>query len=51
MNDPAFREQQWEYRYALHIAPVNECIDELREGRSRLGAVGPPIHGGDICSG
>ncbi|GGD76895.1 uracil-DNA glycosylase [Microbacterium murale] len=46
MVNPAFRQQQWDDRYAPHIAPVNEYVDELREiGRGWAPYVAP-IHGG-----
>ncbi len=43
----AFREQQWRDRYAKHIAPINNLVDELaREpGRGWLPYVAP-IYGG-----
>lgn len=46
MADPTFRAQQWADRYAPHIAPVNEYVDELREiGRGWAPYVAP-LHGG-----
>lgn len=46
MAYPEFREQQWSERYAPHIAPVNEYVDELRDvGRGWVPYVAP-IHGG-----
>lgn len=46
MADPAFRAQQWDDRYAPHIAPINHYVDELREvGRGFVPYVAP-LHGG-----
>lgn len=46
MADDEFRAQQWADRYAPHVAPVNEYVDELREiGRGWAPYVAP-IHGG-----
>ncbi|MEV7757831.1 uracil-DNA glycosylase [Microbacterium sp. NPDC089180] len=46
MADPAFRTQQWDERYAPHIAPVNRYVDELRGvGRGFVPYVAP-LHGG-----
>lgn len=46
MADAAFREQQWVDRYAPHIAPINQYVDELREqGRGWVPYVAP-LHGG-----
>lgn len=44
MADPAFRSQQWEGRYAPHIAPVNRFVDQLRE--REWAPYVAPIHGG-----
>ncbi|WP_309105161.1 hypothetical protein [Microbacterium sp.] len=41
-----FREQQWADRYAPHIAPVNEYVDELREVGRGWAPYVAPLHGG-----
>lgn len=46
MADPEFRQQQWDDRYALHIAPVNEYVDELREVGRGWAPYVAPLHGG-----
>jgi hypothetical protein len=46
MADREFREQQWADRYAPHIAPVNEYVDELREVGRGWAPYVAPIHGG-----
>lgn len=46
MADAAFREQQWNARYAPHIAPVNEYVDELREAGRGWAPYVAPLHGG-----
>ena len=47
MADLEFRRQQWEQRYAPHVAPINRWIDELRNPYDRgwLPYVAP-LHGG-----
>ncbi len=47
MADPVFRADQWENRYAEHVAPLNRLVDELRDqdGRGWLPYVAP-FHGG-----
>lgn len=46
MVDPDFRAQQWEDRYAAHIAPINRDVDDLRvQGRGWVPYVAP-LHGG-----
>ncbi|MDY0911899.1 hypothetical protein [Rathayibacter festucae] len=35
MADLDFRRQQWEQRYAPHVAPINRWIDELRNPYDR----------------
>jgi hypothetical protein len=47
MADPAFRAQQLDDRYAEHVRPVNELVDELRD-QDGLGWVPyvAPLHGG-----
>ncbi|MCJ1700796.1 uracil-DNA glycosylase [Rathayibacter festucae] len=47
MADLDFRRQQWEQRYAPHVAPINRWIDELRNPYDRgwLPYVAP-LHGG-----
>lgn len=42
----AFRKQQWEDRFAPHIAPVNEYVDELRERGRGWAPYVAPLHGG-----
>lgn len=44
MADAAFRDSQWDMRYASRIAPINEYIDSIREP-NWLPYVAP-IHGG-----
>lgn len=29
MREPGYRDQQWRDRYAAHVAPINELVDEL----------------------
>lgn len=46
MAAASFRQQQWDDRYAPHIAPINHYVDELKEaGRGWLPYVAP-LHGG-----
>lgn len=46
MADPAFREKQWADRYAPHVAPVNEYVDELRGVGRGWAPYVAPLHGG-----
>ncbi|NIZ90027.1 uracil-DNA glycosylase [Kineosporiaceae bacterium B12] len=47
MADPSFRERQFLDRYADHVRPVNQLVDELRghDGRGWMPCVAP-LHGG-----
>lgn len=42
----SFRDRQWADRYAPHIAPVNEYVDELREMGRGWAPYVAPLHGG-----
>ena len=47
MRVPGFREQQWDHRFDPHVAPVNDLVDSLIEGRDgRWMPYIPPYHGG-----
>lgn len=46
MANDEFRKQQWEDRYAPHIAPVNRYVDELRESGRGWAPYVAPLHGG-----
>jgi hypothetical protein len=37
MRDPQFRQQQWDGRWAPHVAPINALVDELRDDPSGRG--------------
>src|SRR5437868_12878523 len=47
MTEPVFRDEQGAARFAEHVRPVNELIDDLRRtsGRGWLPYVAP-VHGG-----
>jgi hypothetical protein len=47
MRDPQFRQQQWDGRWAPHVAPVNALVDELIEpsGRGWVPYVAPSYGG------
>jgi hypothetical protein len=47
MADPEFRAEQDRDRYAPHVRPVNELVDDLRDqdGRGWMPHVAP-LHGG-----
>lgn len=46
MQDPDFRQQQWDERYAPHVAPINHYVDEIRELGHAWAPYVAPIHGG-----
>lgn len=46
MRDAAFRREQWEERYAEHVAPINRYVDEMREVGRGWAPYIAPIHGG-----
>jgi hypothetical protein len=46
MADPAFRAQQHRDRYAPHIRPINELVDELRKQGAEWLPYVAPLHGG-----
>lgn len=41
-----FRQQQWDARYAPHIAPVNDYVDQLRKMARGWAPYVAPMHGG-----
>lgn len=47
MSDPVFKQEQWERRFAPHIAPINHLVESLRDldGRGWLPFVAP-MYGG-----
>lgn len=48
MADPAFRDEQWDGRWAEHVAPINRLVDQLNQDSvGRRGApYVPPMYGG-----
>jgi hypothetical protein len=47
MRDPRYRQQQWDDRWALHVAPVNALVDELGAASGQAGVpYVAPIYGG-----
>lgn len=48
MAERAFREEQWNNRYAPHIEPINRFVDRLRtnEDRERWAPYVAPMYGG-----
>jgi len=47
MRDPQYRQQQWDDRWAPHIAPVNALVDELIASSGQAGVpYVAPIYGG-----
>jgi hypothetical protein len=47
MRDPEYRRQQWNDRWAPHVAPVNALLDELMASSGRPGVpYVAPIYGG-----
>jgi hypothetical protein len=48
MRDPVFRQQQWDQRYAAHVAPLNRWIDAELNANAATGTAPyiPPLHGG-----
>ena len=47
MRDPAYRRQQWEDRWAPHVAPVNALVDRLSADPGQAGVpYVAPVYGG-----
>jgi hypothetical protein len=47
MRDPKYRRQQWEDRWAPHVAPVNALVDRLRADAGKAGVpYVAPVYGG-----
>lgn len=47
MKDPRFRARQWERRFAPHVEPINNLVDDLIEDNAdRWMPYTPPYHGG-----
>jgi len=47
MRDPEYRQQQWDDRWAPHVAPINALVDELKASSGQAGVpYVAPIYGG-----
>lgn len=46
MRDRTFREDQWSRRFAPHVAPINQLVDEMRRERGAGMPYVAPIYGG-----